>query len=391
MEDEAARYVLGEMTAAEQREFAARLERSAELRAVVRELEEGAVALATASPQREPPSMLWPQIEKAVARERRSTVGILGWWVGWVRSGWAAATVCAVGWVLYALLVKPPGPAINSPGSMAKAVEGQVSESPTKERHDTMPQPQPTSTVEFALFQARTQELGTLRRQIAELEGRLTQVSRTVTQQQALLSESNRLKFFQLTSGAGDGSDVTAPQALSPRLQWALYTAMARELGWRAPASTTGAANANGRTGEAHASETTSPSQSGVDFVDLRPTSNNVANAASASQAQTDLAAASQGSVSNNAVAGFISGTSAFLGFDSLVAPSGSLFTFWLMGPAGQYQAIGNATYWNNPTVVTVPASAGSGDGAFLTVTATTPLGAVTNIGHVFLPGVPAP
>lgn len=389
IEEEAVRYLLGELRAEERREFEARLERSAELRALVRELEEGGVALAAASPSRRVPSGLWSQIEKAVERERRVHPRILGWWVGWVRSGWAAATVCVVGWVLYALLVKPPGPAINSPVSGSQAAAPRELQSPNSlaQRPEARPATQAASNTEFAIFQARTQELATLRRQIAELESRLTQVSRTATQQQILLSESNRLKFFQLSFGTGESSEGGAAQPISPRLQWALYTAMARELGWRsASGSATATASDSG-----HAEDSKVANVSGVDFVDLRPTSNSVASAATGSKEQTQVASTTPGSVSSNGVAGFIAGTSAYLAFDSLLVPSGSALTFWMTGDTGQYQALGNTTYGNNPLLITVPTSAGTGPGAVFTVTATTPGGVVTNVGHVFLPGMPSP
>ena len=60
-ENEAARYVLGELTAAERREFETRLAQSAELRVLVRELEEGAVALSMVSPRRRPPQEAGPR------------------------------------------------------------------------------------------------------------------------------------------------------------------------------------------------------------------------------------------------------------------------------------------------------------------------------------------
>lgn len=385
MEDEAVRYVLGELSAEERREFEAQLEHSVELRVMLRELEEGAVALAAASPPRRPPSAAWEGIEKAVEREQRGGSKIWGWWVGWVRSGWAAATVCAVGWVLYALWVKPPSPANNTSASGSQVSASRGAQSSQAKEHDAAAVTYAASNSEFAMLQASTQEMATLRWQITQLESRLTQVSRTVTQQQSLLAESNRLKFFQMSFGSGEGSDGSAAQTLSPRLQWALYTAMARELGWQSQAGKTAATAANG-----NSQDSKSTSQSGVDFVDLRPATNTVASSASAARDSTEVASASSGSISNG-VAGFISGTSAYVAFDSLVVSTGSLLTFWMTGDTGQYQALGNTMYGNNPMVVTVPTTAGLGQGSLLTVTATTPSGAVTNIGHVFLPSAPAP
>ena len=50
-EDEAARYLLGELGNVERADFEERLAGSPELRALVRELEEGAVALSMTSPR----------------------------------------------------------------------------------------------------------------------------------------------------------------------------------------------------------------------------------------------------------------------------------------------------------------------------------------------------
>src|SRR6185312_16223357 len=102
-EDEATLYVLGELTAAERREFEARMAKSVELRQMVRELEEGAVVLSTGLPRRRPPSEIWSGIEKAVGRQRQS--GAAGRWGIFWRNGWAATALCLVGWLLYAILL----------------------------------------------------------------------------------------------------------------------------------------------------------------------------------------------------------------------------------------------------------------------------------------------
>src|SRR5215212_10775878 len=90
-DDEAALYVLGGLSGEDRREFEARLAQSEELRALVRELEEGAVALALAAPRKPAPQQIWTQIEKAVAQETKSTVKFPAFWFGWLRHGWAAA------------------------------------------------------------------------------------------------------------------------------------------------------------------------------------------------------------------------------------------------------------------------------------------------------------
>ena len=105
-------------------------------------------------------------------------------------------------------------------------------------------------------------ELLRLRRQVTELQNRVTNLSQSVAQQQALLGESNRIKFFQLASAPGNPGAASVP-SLSPALQRALFIAMARELGWfpSADASFTGTNAAFAPGGN-------------VDFVDLRPATN---------------------------------------------------------------------------------------------------------------------
>jgi len=99
-EDEAALYVLGELSGAERREFEGRLALSAELCALVRELEEGTVALSMASPQRRPPGEVWLRIEQEVAGTKRRKIVIPAFWIGWWRNGWGAAAACLAGWYL---------------------------------------------------------------------------------------------------------------------------------------------------------------------------------------------------------------------------------------------------------------------------------------------------
>ena len=71
LEDQAALYVLGRLTPAERCEFEVSLAESTELRALVWDLEQGAVVLAMAVPQRRPPQHVWQRIEEAVAEEAR--------------------------------------------------------------------------------------------------------------------------------------------------------------------------------------------------------------------------------------------------------------------------------------------------------------------------------
>src|SRR6266498_2780283 len=85
IEDEATLYVLGRLTEAERAEFEAQLAQSAQLRALVRELEEGAVAVAMASPRRRAPQQVWGRIEKAVTQETRLQVISISFWFRWMQ------------------------------------------------------------------------------------------------------------------------------------------------------------------------------------------------------------------------------------------------------------------------------------------------------------------
>src|SRR6266436_6090625 len=128
-EDEAARYVLGELNDAERTDFEARLAQSAELRALVRELGEGSVALAMSSPRRRPPQEIWERIERTVSSETRRKLLIPGFWRGWWRNGWAAAAACMLGWMVYAWWVNHARSTDNagaSAGSKGDSAPGSI-------------------------------------------------------------------------------------------------------------------------------------------------------------------------------------------------------------------------------------------------------------------------
>jgi anti-sigma-K factor RskA len=64
-EDQAVLYLLDRLPADERREFEARLAESAELRALLRELEDGTVAMAMTAPSHRPPKQIWQRIKKS--------------------------------------------------------------------------------------------------------------------------------------------------------------------------------------------------------------------------------------------------------------------------------------------------------------------------------------
>ena len=82
-EEQAVLYLLDRLSVDERRDFEARLAESAELRALLRELEEGSVALAMSAPRRRPPAQIWNRIERAVAQGRKHETLAplrLAWW-----------------------------------------------------------------------------------------------------------------------------------------------------------------------------------------------------------------------------------------------------------------------------------------------------------------------
>ncbi len=387
-EDEAALYVLGELTAAERREFEARLAQSAELRALVREVEEGAVALSMASPRRRPPREAWTRIEKAVRGETRRQAVFPVFWVGWWRHGWAAAAACLVGWLLYALWPHRPGPSDASPVPVVTGVNSPpgatLADTHQDNTRNRTRQDNAENNAAFQLLQARTQEIGALRWQIAELTNRMAHLSQALTQQQALLSESSRLKFFQLSPpSAGSNGAISAP--VSPGLQRALLLAMTRELGW----------TSSGASSEVGGTESARTNHAGVDFVDLRPGSNNVPASIGRSQVELEPAGAPESSAlasaSSNAIPGFVSGTSAVLAFDSSVVPTGSSLTFWTATSWGQFQNLGTVVLGNYPMVVTMPFAVTTWEGGNVTVVAATANGPSNVIGQFSTQGTISP
>jgi len=381
-EEEAARYVLNEMNADERREFEVRLAQSADLRTLVSELEEGSVALTMASPQRRPPSHVWTRIEKAVTRSSRTELQIPTLWKRFWWSGWAAATACIIGWLLYAVWVNRPSSSNSLSEQTVSGINSQpgtsIADVPREKTGNIASQDRASSNPVLEMLQARAQEVGALRWQIAELTNQMTQFSQVLTNQQALLSESSRLKFFQLTP-AFAGSNAAVSTQVSPELQRALLVAMARQLGWNTsapPAAATGAPTESPRV-----------NQAGVDFVDLRPASNNAPDSVNIPQVEPQpdktLETASLVSSPSNAIPGFIAGTNAVLAFDSSVVAPGSSVTFLnSLSSTGASHALGTAVLGINPLVVTIPLVHSSYNGGNITVIGSSAFGGSNVLGQ---------
>jgi anti-sigma-K factor RskA len=373
-EDAALRYVLGELSDTERRNFESLMATSAELRTLVNELEAGAIVTATAAPRRRPPTEVWQRIEKAVATKPPFKLGVSAFRFGWLRNGWAMVVVCLIGWLFYAFLAHQHYAAV-----LAKL---KIQQPEITIVNPTEPPSKPVAVkslatavtnVAFELLQARTREIIELRGKIAQLETATTQLSRSLAQQNALLGESNRIKFYHLSpASTANANASTAP--LSPGLQRAVFMALARELGWL-PANPPSATQAGGNV------PPMPTTVGGVDFIDLRPASQNVVsqpqiqtqngsgqptadnNTTAATQVQppaqpqTESPAASPTPIASNpTIPAFVSGDNLVVALDSTVAPLGSSVSL-IATDANQNQTGGSFILGSNPTVVTIPFS----------------------------------
>lgn len=84
-------YLLGRLTNAERRLFENRLQQSAELRTLVRDLEDGLVVLAMSAPQHAAPRTAWPQIRAAVGRSSWLNLWSSFGGFKWMLGGWGVA------------------------------------------------------------------------------------------------------------------------------------------------------------------------------------------------------------------------------------------------------------------------------------------------------------
>lgn len=385
--DEAARYVLDQLPPNARHAFELQLTQSAELRALVQELEEGVEAMARAVPQRPPPPQTWNPIEQAIAREVERKIVRPPFWNTWWRSGWAAAAACAVAFVGYAWWPKSSLKLQTKPGAteVVTVVQSSSPEVISSKPANVRSEPAfPTNVLTVAELKPATlgtsPELASLRWQIASMQAQLEQLSDVVAQQKAVLAEPGRFKFFPLASADGEaGATPTAP--LSPGLQRAMFYAMARDMGWLP-----GLAARQNPNGGASAAATTF---AGIDFVDMNSTATSAeASSVAASATSTDAASSadaaplSVASTGGIGIPGMFSKDGLILTLDKTIVPRGSPVTFW---SADGQVIIGSTVVNDNPTVVKIPISQ-IGDG--MTVSLSTFAGN-SNIGnfHIVRPG----
>jgi hypothetical protein len=387
--DEAARYVLGQLSPKARHEFEVQLTQSAELRALVQELEEGVEAMARAVPQRPPPLQTWAAIEKAIAQDVRSKV-VTPVWSNWWRNGWVAAAACLLVFVSYAWWPqRKANPAVPTPSG---PVEVAVTHPPPVELVPFNPgviRPEigrPTNVTTAALSKptpaATNPELASLRWQITALQSQLEKLSEVVSQQKAILTEPGRFKFFPLANSP-TGTDGTSPPPLSPGLQRAIAYAMARDLGWL-PRTTPGNTPNNSAVGPVVTTV------SGIDFVEFNKAQNSTLATTAGTQSQTEepgaQAPATPISVQpSGSIPGYLRndlGKELVLAFDPTIVSRGSTLGFWSGTPNESHQLIGTALTGDNPMVVTLPTDGISGD---LTITANPASGPSNVIGQFYI------
>jgi hypothetical protein len=109
--DELEDYLFGRLTPAAGRRFEARLTQDTGLRRHIREFEEGALALAMATPQLRPPTEAWTNIQAGIARERQADFLWPVLPLHWLFRGWSLAGGLAVAVLIYFTAVHVSAPA----------------------------------------------------------------------------------------------------------------------------------------------------------------------------------------------------------------------------------------------------------------------------------------
>jgi hypothetical protein len=126
----------------------------------------------------------------------------------------------------------------------------------------------------------------------------------------------------------------------------------------------------------------------GVDFVDLRPAKNDVANQSPTQPTPAQPKTESQlVDLADPTIPAFVSGDNLVVALDPSVVPPNSSLTFAVH--ASSFGATdGSFVMGNNPVLVTIPFSSGSGGGVFLTVGTTSSSGQ-SNTTQFFVPSNP--
>jgi hypothetical protein len=374
-EDEAALYVMGQLGMSERRSFEARLSKSAELRALLRELEAGMMATAVASPQRPAPPQVWGRIEAVVSQD--AGPGRLSFHsLAWLRSGWATAA-CLLGWLLYACwvnfsdrMVPPPvaAPAHSSPAATTSTAQ---SGQPADPEH-LAPAASQVAVGQEPLSSAALREIAGLRGRVADLQDEVGRLSETVARQQAVLSQSSHVRFFELVPHPSDDGMNAAPPP--PLLRRAILVALAHELGWLEETSPKDEAEAKAQqlvlepgsavdildlTGADPGQVATVFAGSGpgpAEMVDEPPLDSSVAGNPPQFAGAPAIPVSGQHLAFNShaAIPAFISPDANGQSNLMLALPAGEGFTLWNAGPHG-FEAMNTFTTGANPMVVIMP------------------------------------
>jgi anti-sigma-K factor RskA len=356
--EQAEHYLFGRLTPAERQAFEARLEQSAELRALVRELEAGLVALALSAPARVAPADAWQNIQTAVARQQRWQQPLV--WARWLTNGWAVATCLIVAFSLHLFWVRRIAPVATIAGN-----EPMV---------QPVPEPNTLPSV-FAQIETNASILigqnllptppttNELQMKIAQLESQLATLK-----QAAVPPPTNAPKGLQLVPQPTRVANHRT--RLSPRMQQTLLLAVAHQLGW-GNSSELPSANSTGHETSLLADGTGTPN---VDFVDLpAPGESSTPPALIAANSLLDHVPADPGIEGDPTVGGvpmlaWEKNILALIDPSTLTSVNGPL-TVWSVDGDGNQLIVGTVAVSGNPTVVTLPdANIAGGQQYFITV-----------------------
>ena len=359
--EEVNRYLLGQLSVSERRQFELQLEQSAALRTLVREMETGLVALATSAPHQEAPRVAWTNIEAAVAQQARWRAWRSLVRLKWLANGWAIAGGLAVLMAVQSFWRSPVTNPPIAPLALVKTAP-QVSVVPklNLETNGFATGFNPARTNSFAETELR-QKIFRLENQLAQFTHPVASAATGTTQ----VVNAKSLELFPLNTRAALGRS-----RLSPKLQQAVLLAVAHQLGWGKTPPTLGATDL---------APAGSPE---VDFVDL-PSGASTANPVNA-------AAAEIASTSDTAGLADTSGVAILPWEENLVAvidpstlpPDPPPLNIWSVDAEGNPSVVGTVSVGNNPVVITIGgANAQNNPQYFITV------GASTNIIGHFPPG----
>lgn len=371
-EDEALLYVLGELTPGQRQEFEARLAESSELRSLLHDLEEGTVAAAMAAPPKLPPSAAWKGIEKSIAQQPCEHARPARW-IQFLKSGWAAAGACLLGWILYAWWVDAPARQLGLPQSTKETPLVSNSSFPSND-HELPAPAVPANEAAHSSYEPQSHAADALQWQVRALENRVAYLSEALARHQSALSETNRIRFVRASGTSANGQGAAIAN-LSPGLQRALMLAVARQLGWNSGADLF------------ESNLPLSEKYPGVDFVDFdrgtNATSRPIAAQPAIQSGMTDSAPTENAGRPEPAVPAFVSGETLVVAIDSTVVPQGSELTF-SNGDASQ--TIGMAFLGENPLVATLSLSGFSSRTFILTATS---VSGVSQVFQISVEGTP--